>query len=56
LEKGNGTIDGVVIKKKEQKVIIEEKEIDFLDFLVNKGETAFLKYGDVLKKVVALTD
>lgn len=56
LEKRNGTIDGVVIKKKDLEVIIKEKKIDFLDFLVNKGETALLKYGDVLKKVIALTD
>lgn len=31
------------------------KEIPFEKFLVNKGETAIGKYGDVLMKVIALT-
>lgn len=55
LEKGTGTIFGIVITRQDQEIIMEEKKIDFLDFLVNHGETALLKYGDVLKKVIALT-
>ena len=34
---------------------IENKEISFEDFLVNKGETAVGKYGDILNKVIELT-
>lgn len=55
LEVGVGTIDGIVIEKNNRQTVIKEKKIDFLDFLVNEGETALLKYGDVLKKVIALT-
>lgn len=32
-----------------------EREISFSEFLVNDGETALEKYGDVLKKIVELT-
>ena len=34
---------------------IIEREISFSEFLVNDGETALEKYGDVLKKIVELT-
>ncbi len=30
-------------------------DIVFEDFLVNKGETAIGKYGDILNKVIELT-
>ena len=32
-----------------------ERDISFSEFLVNDGETALEKYGDVLKKIVELT-
>lgn len=49
------TIKGFVIKKVNDENIIEEKEIVFNNFLINKGETALGKYGDILNKVIELT-
>lgn len=42
------------IKCENGKNIEIEKMIDIEDFLVGKGETAVLKYGDVVKKVMEL--
>ena len=39
----------------ENKTIATKEDIPFEQFLVNKGETALGKYGDVLKKVIELT-
>lgn len=50
-----GKISGTVIKKYADTNTIENKEISFEDFLVNKGETAVGKYGDILNKVIELT-
>ncbi len=55
LKKENGKIKGTVIKKESDKNIAKEQDIEFKNFLVNKGETAIDKYGDVLKKVIELT-
>ena len=33
-----------------------KRPIDFKEFLVNEGETALEKYGEVLKKVIELTN
>ena len=55
LTKEEGKINGVVITKTENGNTVLEKEIDFKDFLVNKGETALGKYGEVLNKVIELT-
>lgn len=54
-EKEQGTVKGTVIKKENYGNSLEEKNIEFADFLVNKGETAIEKYGDILKKVIELT-
>lgn len=54
LAKGTGEIDGTVFIKKNGKIVAEEKKISFSDFLVNEGETALEKYGDVLRKIVEL--
>lgn len=51
----HGKINGTVIKKCEDSNNVENKEILFEDFLVNKGETAVGKYGDILNKVIELT-
>lgn len=50
-----GKINGKVIKKCEDSNNVENKEILFEEFLVNKGETAVGKYGDILNKVIELT-
>lgn len=55
LSQEQGSISATIIKKQENKNIAEPKIITFKDFLVNKGETAIGKYGDVLKKVIELT-
>ncbi len=51
----DGKIIGHVIKKLKNTNTVEKKEIVFEDFLVNKGETAIEKYGDILNKVIELT-
>lgn len=52
LEKGK--INGVIITNGESGNLAIERKIDFKDFLVNKGETAIGKYGDVLNKIIEL--
>lgn len=54
LTKETGKIPGIVINAENKKSY--EKEIEFKDFLVNKGETALGKYGEVLNKIISLTD
>lgn len=54
LKKGKGSIPGRVIKK-DSKTELEEQEIPFTDFLVNKGEDALSKYQSVLEKVISLS-
>lgn len=56
LKNEKGTIYGTVIKKDQESNIETNKKINFEDFLVNKGETALGKYGDVLNKVIELTN
>ena len=55
LTKESGKITGSVIRKIDSKNIETIEEISFKDFLVNKGETAITKYGDVLRKVIETT-
>lgn len=50
-----GSIDATLIQSGNHKNQIQQQEILFPDFLVNKGETALLKYGDVLEKIIELT-
>lgn len=53
---GQGSILGLVITMNETgQISTEEKEIYFDDFLVNPHETALGKYGEILKKVIELT-
>ncbi len=56
LKNGNGTINATVIQKENNNITEQEKQISFNDFLVNAGETAINKYGDVLKKIIELTN
>lgn len=55
LQKGYGIIDAIVITKENGNNITNIQKIEFEKFLVNKGETAISKYGDVLNKVIELT-
>lgn len=55
-EHGEGTITGEVITRGSNGNEAHESQIDFKDFLVNKGETALTKYGAVLEKVISLTE
>ena len=48
----SGEVISEVSHKENGKVIVEEKLIGFNDFLVNKGETALGKYGNVLKFII----
>ncbi len=52
---GSGTIDGEIIKIVDGKIVCENKKIDFNEFLVNMGENALDKYGDVLNKIIEVT-
>lgn len=55
-KKGAGSINGEKILYKNGENTIEESEIRFEDFLVNPHETALTKYGEVLEKVISLTN
>lgn len=51
----SGSVKGVEIKRVDGKITSYDKTINFDDFLVNKGETALGKYGEVLNKIIELT-
>lgn len=53
-EKEQGQIDGFEIKKQDGKIVMQKKMVDFSEFLVNKGETAIGKYGNVLKGIIKI--
>ncbi len=55
LKKEKGIVNATIIQKENNGIALKEKQIDFNNFLVNHGETAIGKYGDVLKKVIELT-
>ncbi|MBR1413587.1 MAG: NUDIX domain-containing protein [Bacilli bacterium] len=54
--KGSGLVKGIEIIKTSNGINIETKDIDISEFLINDGETLINKYGDVLKKVIELTN
>ena len=54
LKKGKGKLKSVTIKEVGDKNLSENTTTDFIDFLVNKGENAYEKYGKVLHKIVGL--
>lgn len=51
-KKEQGKISGFEIKFDGKTNKISQKQINFADFLVNKGETALGKYGNVLKGII----
>lgn len=51
-----GTISAVIIEDQDHQIVETKKNVSLKDFLVNKGETALTKYGDVLKKVIELLE
>lgn len=55
LEKEKGTIPGTKVYLENDEIKTMHVDVEFHDFLVNNGETAITKYGDVLKKVVEAT-
>lgn len=48
-------IEANFIKQEGDKIVITDDKLVFEDFLVNKGETAISKYGDILNKVIEVT-
>lgn len=56
LEEEHGSIMGTVITNENNSIQIQKREINFSEFLVNAHETAIGKYGDILKKVIELTN
>lgn len=54
-EKEKGSIKGIEITFNGEKNVAIEKEYELKDFLVNKGETAITKYGDIMKKIIEVT-
>lgn len=55
-EKESGRIPALIIKQDNNKIITENRNVDFSEFLVNQHETAYEKYSDVLKKVIEITE
>lgn len=55
LKNEKGKINATIIQIENNDIVVREKQIGFNDFLVNYGETAIGKYGDVLKKIIELT-
>lgn len=55
LKNEKGKINATIIQSENNDIVVREKQIGFNDFLVNYGETAIGKYGDVLKKIIELT-
>lgn len=55
-ETEEGVIPAVIMREENHQIIEENKDVSLKDFLVNKGETALTKYGDVLRKVIQLLE
>ncbi|MBP3635351.1 MAG: NUDIX domain-containing protein [Bacilli bacterium] len=56
-KKEEGKIPALIIKQdKYNKIVTENRNVNFSEFLVNEHETAYGKYSDVLKKVIELTE
>lgn len=56
MENAEGSIEAEIIKKENGNIVTEARKINFDEFLVNKGETGIGKYGQVLNKVIELTN
>lgn len=55
-EDGSGEISGLIIISENGVNVEVSRNVDFKEFLVNKHETAIDKYGQVLNKVINLTN
>lgn len=53
---GTGKIPAEVITSVNGQNIGEKRDVDFSEFLVNKHETAIGKYGEILNKVIEITE
>jgi len=47
-----GEIPATIITQEDDKNIVEDRNVDFKEFLVNEHENAYDKYSDILKKVI----
>lgn len=52
LKEEKGSLPGTKCYKENNEVKVIDTTISFADFLVNKGETAITKYGEVLKFII----
>lgn len=55
-ETEEGTIKGIEITFNGKENVEIEKDYTLKDFLVNKGETAITKYGNIMKKIIEVTN
>lgn len=55
-KKEYGEIPAEIITKENDKNVKHKKNVRFEEFLVNRHETAIEKYGDVLNKIIQLTN
>lgn len=56
LKNEKGSLKGEICYKENGNIKMKEEMINFDDFLVNPGETAITKYGDVLTKIIQLIE
>ena len=56
LKNQKGQTRGTYITRIDNQIVEQEKDIEFKDFLINKGETGLGKYGKVLEKIIELTN
>ena len=52
LKTEEGTIKGIHIKQINNKIVTSEENFQYCNFLVNKGENGYEKYGNVLKAII----
>lgn len=55
LKNEKGSLEGSICYKENGKIKIKQETIHFEDFLVNPGETAIGKYGNVLENIIKMT-
>lgn len=56
-ERESGEIPASIITQDENnRIITENRNVNFKEFLVNEHENAYIKYSSVLKKVIELTE
>lgn len=55
-EKEEGKIDATIIELVDNENKLVNRKVDFNEFLVNKNETAMGKYGEILNKIIEITE